>query len=375
MKNDEFNSFDRHSRQEKIPIPMPFQSNTPGEPTPAPTVPKRRSKKLIIIGIIIAIVAVILGAGSVLAYNFWYQNPEKVVADSVMNAIKAKTLTFTGLMDVTSGATKVKIEIDGATDRAKGNVNVKATLDMGGRPVTVNGSGLIDGEGTLYFKVKNVKDVVKAYSGVILPGSQDVFDQLIAKIDDRWVKISAADTKQFSVATSKMQKCIGDTITKFQSDKAATDEVANIYKKNKFLTIEQNLGTKDGSLGYTIKSNNEGAKGFARELKNTRVFKSLQDCDPNITIDENNAVASDKNAANETRMEVWVSQWSHEITKFSTKDETGPEKRTFVFEPVFNKTANVTVPEKSVTIDELKTEIETLIQSVYAGMAKAQIQS
>jgi hypothetical protein len=374
MKNDEFNSFNRPSSQEKVPIPMPFQSNTSGEPIPASITPKRRSKKFII-GIIIAVAVVILGAGSVFAYNFWYQNPEKVVGDSVMNAIKAKTLTFTGLMDITSAAAKVKVEIDGATDRTKGNVNVKATLDIGGRPVTVNGSGLIDNEGTLYFKIKNVKDVVKTYSGTILPGSQNVFDQLITKIDDRWVKISADDTKQFSDAIGKTQKCIGDTIKKFQSDKAAADEIANIYRKNKFLTIEQNLGTKDGSLGYTIKSDNEGAKGFARELKNTRIFKTLHDCDPSITIDENNIATSDAKTANETHMELWVNQWSHEITKFSTKDETGPEKRTFVFEPIFNKTVNITVPEKSMTIDELKTEIETLVQSVYAGMAKAQMPS
>jgi hypothetical protein len=370
MKNDEVNPLDQPNDSVQAPIPLPFQSDTPQVSPPL----KHRSKKLII-GIIIAAVLVILGAGSAFAYSTWYQNPEKVVSDSVMNALKAKTMTFTGSMDVTSAGTNIKLEVDGANDKTKGNVNVKATISIEGQPITINGSGLMDGDGTLYFKVKNVKDVVKTYRAAIPAESQNIFDQLVAKVDDRWVKITADDMKQFSEATSKSQKCISDTIKKFQNDQAATNEIANIYTKNKFLTIEQNLGTKNGSLGYTVKSNDEGAKGFAKELKNTRIFKSLHDCDPGIVTDENSSTQSDTKTANETHMELWVSQWSHEITKFSAKDGTGPDKGTFIFEPVFNKTVNVTAPDKSVTINELKTEIETLIQSVYAGTANAQMQS
>jgi hypothetical protein len=371
MNNDQLNPLNQPiDTPEKTPIPMPFQFDNPQGVTPTPVPSKRRNKKLIV-GIIIAVVIIILGAGSVLAYNFWYQNPEKVVSDGVMNALKAKTITFTGSVNIVSDASNVKLEVDGTGDKTKGDVNIKATFDVEGQPITLNGSGLMDGDGNLYFKVKNVKDMLKTYRAAIPVASQNVFDQLIAKIDDRWVKISANDMKQFSEENSKAQKCVGDTIKKFQNDKAATDEIANIYKKNKFLTIEQNLGTKDGSLGYTIKGSDAGAKSFVKALKDTRVFKALHDCDPSFTIDENNAVGSDKKAVDETHVELWVSQWSHEITKISAKDETGPEKSTFVFEPVFNKAVTVTVPEKSVTINELKTEIETLVQSVYVGVGTA----
>lgn len=352
------------------PTPSPFSPDNIDN-TPAVQPVRQRNKKLLI-GIILAVIVVILGAGSVFAYNFWYQNPEKVVSDSVMNAFKAKSMTFTGSMDMTSEATKVKLELDGGVGQSEGSVNVKATFDSEGQPIALNGSGLMDGNGNLYFKVKNVKDIVKTYREAVPPESQSIFDQLIAKIDDRWVKISADDMKQFSEETGNAQKCFSETLKKFQNDKAATNEVADIYKKNKFLVIEQNLGTKNGSLGYTIKTNDDGAKAFAKAVKNTKIFKSLQSCDPSFTIDEDKASESDKKAANETRMELWVSQWSHEITKFSAKDETGVEKSTFVFEPIFNKTVKVTVPKKSVTLNELKAEIEALVQSTYAGMAQAQ---
>ena len=155
---------------------------------------------------------------------------------------------------------------------------------------------------------------------------------------------------------------------KFQDDKAASDEISNVYKKNKFLTIDQDLGSKDGSLGYTIKGSTEGLKGFVREVKNTRIYKALHDCDSSFTFDENDIKASD-NKDDETKVEVWVDRWSHQITKVAAKDESGSDKASFVLEPVFNKPVNVTAPEKSVTLSDLKSEIEGLMQSMYSGMA------
>jgi hypothetical protein len=374
MNNDQPSPLNQSTNPEQSPAPTPFQANNPSQPPVSPVPVKRRNKKLII-GIIVAAVIVVLGAGSVLAYNFWYQNPDKVVSDSLVNALKAKSLTFTGSLDMTSDTTKAKIKIDGVAGQAQGSVNVKATFDMEGQQIALNGSGLMGSSGDLYFKVANVKDIVKSYREAVPVESQAIFDQLVAKIDDRWIKISADDMKQFSEDTGTAQKCFNDTLKKFQNDKAAINEVATIYKKNKFLTIEQNLGIKNGSLGYTVKANDNAAKGFAKAFKDTRIFKSLHECDSSFTVDEDKAVDSDKKSTSETRMELWVSQWSHEITKVTAVDETGPDKVSFVFEPVFNKTVNVTVPEKAVTLNELKAEIETLIQSVYTGAAAAQLQS
>lgn len=372
MNNDPLDP--QNQTKNEAPIPMPFQADS-SQPAPIAPLPVRRRNKKLIIGIIVAAVVVILGVGSVLAYNLWYQNPDKVVVDSLMNALKAKTVTFTGSLNTTRDADKMTFEVDGVTGQAGGSVNVKASFNIEGESIALNGSGLIDKDGNLYFKVKNVKDIVKSLRDTVPPESQSIFDQLIAKVDDRWVKISADDMKQFSEDTGTAQKCFSETFKKFENDKAATNEITTIYKKNKFITVEQNLGVKDGSLGYTIKANDEAAKGFAKEFKNTKIFKSLQDCDPSFTVDEDKAVDSDKKDADEMHMELWISQWSHEITKFNGKDETGPEKGTFVFEPVFNKAVNVTVPEKSVTLNELKAEIEELIQSVYSGMAEPQLQS
>lgn len=352
---------------------LPFSSS----PTPVPVLEPKKSgkKKGLIIGGIIAAVLVVLGAGGVFAYQFLYQNPEKVVSDAVMNAIKAETMTFTGSVDTVSktGGSKIKIEVDGASGRGSGNVNVKATFDFDGTPMTLSGSGLVDDKGTLYFKATNVKKLVASYRAMIPAESQAMFDQLIAKIDDRWIKISSDDTKDFSETYSKSQKCLTDTAEKFKTDKTLSSEVADVYKKNKFLTISQDLGSKDGSLGYSVKANTETTKNFVKALKDTKAYKTLKDCDSSFEIDENDITTDSKD--DETKLEVWVNQWNHELTKVVIKDETGPDTGNMVFNPTFNKPVDVKAPENAVTLSDLKTEIESLLQSFYASPATSQSES
>jgi hypothetical protein len=370
MNNDQINPQNQSSSPQESPVPMPFQSSAPQGPEPVVPVPKQSKKKLII-GIIVAAIFVILAAGSVLAYTFWYQNPDKVVADGIMNAIKAKSLTYTGTLNANSDDMKLKLAIDGAAGGATGNVNVKATFDMESKPVTLSGGGLIDKDGTLYFKVKNVGEIVAPYRATMPKESQTMLDQLIAKVDDRWIKISADDMKEFSEESSKTQKCFTDTLNKFKDDKKATGEVADIYKKHKFLTIEQNLGSQGGSLGYSVKANKEAGKAFASDMKNTRIYKSMQDCDKDFKLDTDD-VTADSQKADESKVEVWVERWSHEITKIVVKDDKGPDTADMTLEPRFNKPVNVTAPEKSVTLTDLKTEIEGLVQSFYVGSATQQ---
>lgn len=382
MNNDQPRPLGEQPPTQEPVIPPAYHSNLqqvsekPFSSSPEPVfVPKKSGrKKGLIIGGIIAAVLVVLGAGSAFAYQFWYQNPEKVVTDAIMNAITAKTITYTGSVDAKTDSGEIKLEIDGASGNAQGNLNVKATVDFEGTPVTLTGSGLMDDKGTLYFKLKNVKGLVESFRATLPAESQSMFDQFIAKIDDRWIKVSSDDMKDFSEEYSRSQKCFTDTIEKVKNDEAMSNEIANVYKKNKFLTITQDLGSKDGSMGYSVKTNADAGKGFVKELKNTKVYASLKDCDSSFSIDEND-IKTDNKAADETKIEVWVSQWTHQITKVILHDETGPDTGNILFVPTFNKPVSVTAPKDAVTLDELKTEIESLAQSFYAGTLSEQPES
>ena len=339
-----------------ISEPVP---TVPGAPAPQP------KKKSIILGLIVAGVLIALGAAGVLTYNFWYQSPEKVITDGIVNAIKAKSVVYSGSLLI-SGDQEVKIEVSG---RGKGTTNdlaAKLTFKQDEKTVTVDGAAIIDSKGDLYFKVKNIDMLVKNYSAALGdPQVQKLVDNLVAKVNDKWIKVSGDDLKSFSKDTAKGQSCLNEAVAKLESDDTITSELADTYKKHTFITINKSLGSKDGSLGYQLSSDMGVAKAFVKDLKATHVYKTLQSCDSSFKLDEEDMFkdATDCNKK-DARVELWVSLWSHQITKLSLEETKDKNKATIVLEPKFNETVSETkAPEGATSLTQLKSDIEALIQS------------
>lgn len=371
----ENNHFDEPVTAPQTTTPIPAQSSPNpeqasfGAPVPAP----KKKRKGLIIGIIVAAVVAVIGAGAAV-YAFWYQNPEKVVTDSIVNLIKADTIKYTGTATV-SGDMKLKIELDGTSMISASDVNAKVTFPLENHDYTLEGSARFDKKGDLYVMFKNLKDFVKSYnentemaddSAMGAPVDTSMFDKIIAKVDNKWIKISSNDLADLSEDLSKKQKCVSDALNKFQNDKKAIEEIAKVYEKNKFITIKQDLGSKDWSLGYTIDSDTGKAKAFLKDVKNTTMYKTLHDCDPGIVIDdeqiEQAAPADDE--SNE-RVELWVNQWSHTITKFKVTS-TQPDsdnKGEFVVNPIFNEKADIETPKDAITLKQLQADIQELMTS------------
>jgi hypothetical protein len=342
--------------------PPPVSTTTP--PPAFSAKPPQKKRKGLLIGIIAAIV-VVLGGGGVAAY-MWYQNPEKVVTDSVVNAIKAKTIKYTGSITVT-GDSKMKIEVTGANTSSTSDLNGKVTFTMEDKEYTLESDVRFDKNSDLYLKVKNIDGLVKAYREAIPPQSQGAFDKLVAKINDQWIKISADDLAVFSEEASKQQKCVSEAIKKFQNDQTAINEVADVYKKNKFIKVDQNLGNKDWSLGYTLTGDEKAAESFMKGLKDTKLYKSLHDCDPaSFTVDEKEQSKEiTKDDKNDTRVELWVDFWSHKITKvnMTNKEKDTKNETSVIFQPKFDEKVEVATPDKSITLKQLQADIEEIITS------------
>lgn len=367
---------DQQPTQSAMPGSTPETPNTfleqPSTP-PAPAPNKKR--KGLIIGGIIAAALVVLGGGGALAYS-WYQNPEKVVADAVMNAIKAKTVTFTGELTVENDS-KVKLELNGATDAVSGELAAKMTFPMGEKEQTLEANAKFDKNGDLYFKAKQLDKLVEANREQLPPESQATVDQLVAKINDRWVKVSADDLAKFDETSSKRQKCVADALKKYSEDSVATNEVIEVYKKNKFIKVEQNLGTKDGSLGYTLKGDKATAESFFKGLKDTKLYKTLHECDPSLELDEKQSSEQTTEQPNvETRVELWVSQWSHEVTelKFTANDKEAKASSVAFLKPKFNQPVNVEAPKDAISLAQLQADIEAVINSAMEAEMQSAMQ-
>jgi hypothetical protein len=350
--------------------PVPPSMFNSGTPAPAPTViaGKPKNKKRIMI-IIIAVVVVLLGAAAA-AYQFWYQNPQKVVTDGLVHALQAETTAYTGTIDVNSEAVNVKIAVDGAYDMGAQDVNAKITMSLGNIDYTLTGSVLFDKNNDLYIKIANLDAIIAPLRLTMPEEARATFDGLVAKVDNTWIKISADELATYNQGLSRSQTCLNNAVQQTENHVALQKEIKNIYTNNAFVTAAESLGSKDGSMGYSLTIDQDKAKAFAADLKNTESYKTLHDCDETFTIDENSFFKS-QDASGAVTTQLWVSQFTHQITEFSAVQTNSDKTSTtqLNLKPVYNTAVSINSPEQSITLKELQDEL-TALQQVLAQQAQ-----
>lgn len=358
---------------DSVPVLTPTQPTfEPAQPQ-SPLVVKPKGKKRLLIGIIIAVIVVLLGTGTALAYKFWYQNPEKVVTDALIHAVTARSVVYTGTVNVDSDSSQVKFEVTGKQSDVAGSLDAKVTVSVDGKNYAVNGSALIDKSGDLYFKVEHLDDIATEYKKQLSDGNStdttvsSLIDKLKAKIDGTWIKVSSDDLKDFSDSYATTKTCFSDALKTFQDDKSVSNEVANLYKKHQFIAIDKALGAKNGSLGYEVSGNKDESKAFFLGLKDTKIYKQLHDCDSSFTIDADDVTPASSGADTASTITVWVSRWTHELSKITISGKDDDATIDMSAEPTFNQKVNVVAPARSTTLSQLESDITELFQSVYTA--------
>lgn len=363
------------------PDPYPGPLSTPTSeilPAPVDVVPiqtanlmPRKNRRKLIIGIVVAVVIVLICGLSAFAITSWYQNPQKVITDSLIDAITAKTSIYTGTIKVDDSSNNTKLSVDITTKQADatGSLVAKLVLTAGGKDYSVSGNALVDKSGDIYFKVENLGGIVttaKASIGIASDTTVSLaVDNLVKKIDGTWIRISSVDLKQYNQDYSASQTCLNDTVKKFKDDKAAIAEVTNLYRSDPFIVVDKELGQTGGSFGYQIKQSNSALKAFANGLQNTKVYKSLHGCDNSFVINENDiGVASSDNSSKDNTFKLWVSVWTHQITRIELNGKSGSSTTTASLEPKYNQTVDITAPAKSITLADLKSYIDDLTKTI-----------
>jgi hypothetical protein len=344
------------------PLTPPSPPNEPqlaGQAGLSPDQPQKKSKKRLIIGVVIAALLLLLVGGAAAAYKFWYQNPQKVVSDAVMNVLKAKTLTYRGNLSVEYEGGKVVIDMDGAhPNLTSGATNLRATISTDDAEYKVDGSGMVDRDGVLYVKLSNVREIIDSMAEQYGVQTQ-AFDEFVNKVDGKWIKISEEDIKKIDEEAGATQECVSTALNKFNDDDAAKRELADVYEKNPFVNIADNLGSQtiDGtdSMGYTITVDDRKADAFADSIKDLQVAKDLQKCDDSISMEPDESEDSDEDS--ETTVQVWVSRWSHELKRLKIEGASDDNSGSFTFDPLFNNEVSIDTPEDALTITELQDEI------------------
>jgi hypothetical protein len=379
------------------PLSAP-QSTTGSAPAtlPEPGLPlafakKPRKKKGLFVGIISVAVLAVLGVAGVFAYTVWNQTPEKVIADSILNLLKAKTVSLTGTYNFeskttsnnasavksvapSSPLTKWKLIIDGKGTRVgAGEMNVTYSTTIKGKDISLKGSGMVATDGSLYVKIEKITELLQsqgADNGLI-----KAFQPLIKNIDGKWIKISTDDLKLLDSELPKKNTCVQDALKKIETDKAESNEIIDLYKNNSFIVIDQKLGVEKGSVGYRIKGDDQKYKSFIKGLNTTKLLKDLQKCDKKTYTLTPPATDKSTDKTKSETVEVWISEQKHELTKITASNDTKTEKYNFTVEPIFDVDVSIATPSKPILIKDLIQQIEQAYTAYAFDAYKAELKT
>lgn len=362
--------------------PMPEQSPAP-TPQPVavdPQPPKKSGKKKFVIAGVVAAVLVLLTAGGAFAY-FWYQNPDKVIADSLVNTLSSTPGSLKTTASYKAGDVGVSLSVD-----AKGNdkladatltfeyasteqkIDLKSTANM-----------VATESGTVYLRLNNVRELARKAVDAMVESSAAQYkkfgynlsetqiasqkkstlaqlEPVIVKVDNKWIKFSA-DKKS---STGDDQKCMRDAVEKLKTDRAYRGEISKAYADNRFVVVKEELGLKDGSYGYVLDLDQEKVKAFGDAAKSTQFVKDVTKCSGSSPVPDSTNKSDNK--FENKRVELWVSQWSHQITglKVDTTyaDSTQPGSLNLDVTIGYEQAGNITEPTDAIDSETLMEDIQ-----------------
>ena len=354
------------------------QGNQPAPQLQYNSMPMRPKKKKtgLIIGVVLGVIVLISIVSAALVYFLWWQNPEKMVTDAMSSAIMSKKMTANGkvVVDMRDQG-KIELNVKTATDSGKSKANIDAKLDIKGveKNIPLKGDAVLDGEGTIYVKINNFKDlygtllemVMESSSGGNLSRSQieTYRDQTLRKMSSEidkmgntWMKISPDEI-------GSEYRCGINALKKIQSDESVRKELVQIYQKNSYFTIKDSkISDRNGGRGFELQGNNKSnSSKFEEEFKNSSVGKALSKCGKS-----NSYKSSESSSIDTASLKVWVDRSSHELKALELKGDSKKVSVEISFDIDVNKSEEIKIPSSA---ESLKEFVEGFMEGYSSGLS------
>ncbi len=343
-----------------------------------------KNKKSLNKKVILSIVGVLLLiAGAVCAYFFWYQHPQKVITDAASNMLAANQSTISGYMNVNSAgdgvkqSSKIDFTLANVGNAGKGEVDVN--LSAGDHKIKAKAEAIFAENKNIYIKVTSLQNVVDAYIDVFLSSVESIypaeqraesvaamkndiqarFNPLIDKIDDKWILVTPDDFKSTDKDANKLQTCMNELSTMLNEDKTATSEIRSAYSKNQFIKIDKELGSKDGALGYEVSVDETKLKAFKDATEGSKLVKKIKSCVGDNKKSQSVEVKNE-NKSSVDKIEVWVDRWSHNLRNVSVngRQDDADMKTDIKFD--FTSPVKIDVPKETIPVKEVMKEIRSI---------------
>lgn len=365
--------------QSPAPSPAPAQTVQPvnTEPVAQPSVfaanpvvgqPVAPAKKKWLVPAVVGGL-LLLAAGGAAAYYFnVYQNPDNVLYDAYKHLGTADYLQVKGVanidMESSSGVKFKSVEYASNMDNKApaGQLDLKVNMVIMSSDVSVGGKGMFADNGDLYFQLNGLSDAFRSVIKATSPSARvpDSFYTALGKLQDQWVKVTVDDMKKNDEEAAKTYQCVIDTIKKHKND--SDQPYLDAYKKNAFITKKEDLGVKDGKIGYKLNYDETKAKAYGEAIKDVPVMKEIKDCNKNKASDSTSNSTVDKPNMDNTSFTAWIDQWSHQLkTVEYTASTTNNGSKFSVNGNVnvaYDTKVKVTAPSGTISLDEFKTRYD-----------------
>ena len=367
-----------------------LQSTTPFQPFVSPVMPvaaepgtgmggKPKSKKKWLIALIALALLLLVGGGAASAYYFAvFQKPENVLLDALNKASLAKAVqsdtTVTLNKDLGSGAVMKDIKFKAnSADNQTSLIDATVNMELQGKALSLGGKTVIAlADNALYFKINNVTDAINA-----IMESQDAAGEMpaayldmIAAIEDQWVKVTVDDIKKNSDTAGSELECTINVMKKQNAD--SNKAVATLYKNNPFIVVKESLGVKNNQLGYKLNIDEAKAKAFGKSLEETQAFKDMKACSPSEDVLPDDLSTVDSAITDNTAYTVWIDQWSHELKsiQFTGESGSGSDKTKYdgTVNIAYDPNAKVEIPTGVISFDEFMERLQEAFEPMVSGV-------
>jgi hypothetical protein len=204
-------------------------------------------------------------------------------------------------------------------------------------------------------------------------------DPIIKKVDSRWIKIDPSDLSDSEGSIGTMQKCLTDTMKKFNEDPAMRDEVTKAYRDNPFLIAKRGVTVEGykGAVGFELDmgdTTQKNAEAFGKQVSESKLAKELKKCQG--TTDTSNGSTNDTTANGDqpaTTIRMWVTPLTHQLKRVEMvakgdnldTSPTAVSEVTVAADFELNAPQTVEIPKDATSLKDLQKEIEEVMQNIY----------
>lgn len=296
--------------------------------------------------VIIAVAAllVVIGTACMAYLYFWAQTPQKVVVDSLLNALSTPSARYDGTIAV--GNAK---PVSFASTVSDGRLQLSSTAETAfSGDLSKMTMSLMATESDLYFKIDKASRFIEVTTNAPGATAQSISPEVKKQIDNRWTVLNKNDYQPLA-PVMKLLSCSDGLLQKVANDRSARAEIMTVYSQHPFLQITETTSFTAATGEYRLSLDDALFSDFIKALGQSPLVTASGNCKNYL---ESLATMS----TGEADITVKIDKASRTLksVQFIT---SGATKVTIEVEPIFKDVQEVRVPADAVKFDEINSPI------------------